>query len=319
MATTFGGIARDMTLFQALFLALLIDYLLGDPPRLWDKFTHPIVYIGKAISWFDRRLNKGSLRREKGVVVMIALVLGGLILGKLIKIIPDFRILEVIVVTVLIAHKSLIDHVKAVATALKSNLTDARRELAKIVGRDTAALDESGVATAAIESCAENFSDAVIAPVFWYLILGLPGIITYKIINTADSMIGHKSETYNKFGWAAAKLDDLVNLIPARLCGGLMCLVARSTDAFDRMRSDAPLHASPNAGWPEAAMAGILDIRLAGPRVYDANLTDDPYINPLGRSQLGHGDISDAIKVVNKAWLGLAIFTGILALIGWLF
>ena len=304
-----------MTLFQVLFLALIIDYFVGDPERLWDRFTHPIVYFGRAIDWLDQRLNKGKMRRAKGILAIVLLVLAGLIIGRILKLVPDFRILEIVVVTILIAHKSLIDHVKAVAKALDVGIEAARREVAKIVGRDPGDLDESGVATAAIESCAENFSDGVVAPVFWFLVLGLPGIIVYKIVNTADSMIGHKSETYNQFGWAAAKLDDLMNWIPARLCGALMCLVTRKQDAFELMRDDAPLHASPNAGWPEAAMAGILDIRLAGPRVYDGELTDDPYINSQGRSHLDTTDIGDAVRVVTNAWIGMAGLIGIFALI----
>lgn len=305
--------------FQILFCALLLDYIFGDPERVWNRYPHPAVLMGRLVSAFDIRLNKGALRRTKGIITATLLALFGLLLGYLIKLIPDYGIIEMLVATTLLAHKNLIKHVGAVATGLGVSLKEGRAEVAKIVGRETKDLDEANVVTAAVESAAENFSDAVFAPVFWYFILGLPGIIMYKFINTADSMIGHKSEKYQQFGYGAARLDDLLNWVPARLCGGLMCIVKKSYDAWDIMLSDAPLHASPNAGWPEAAMAGILDIRMAGPRVYDGELTNDPYINMRGSSNLSVETIGFALHVLRRTWLAMTAFIGFFAVFTWIF
>jgi adenosylcobinamide-phosphate synthase len=171
-----------------------------------------------------------------------------------------------------------------------------------IVGRDVAALDESAVARAAIESAAENFSDGVVAPVFWFVLAGLPGIVAYKLVNTADSMIGHRNERYAQFGWAAARLDDVMNYIPARLAAGLIALAMAAPEALDVMRADAGHHRSPNAGWPEAAMAGALGVALSGPRVYGGQRTNDRFVNPAGRRDLGSAEIAAAVRVLWRAW-----------------
>ncbi|PIB23188.1 cobalamin biosynthesis protein CobD [Amylibacter kogurei] len=308
--------------FQILFLALLLDFIFGDPLQIWSRIPHPAVIMGRFVDWFDDHFNRGKLRREKGILAIALLAILALAVGYLLKILPDYGIVEMLVVTALLAHNNLVKHVRAVATGLAESLKAGQTEVAKIVGRETKNLDEAGVATAAIESAAENFSDAVVAPIFWYLILGLPGIILYKVVNTADSMIGHKSETYAEFGFGSAKLDDLLNLIPARICGALMCFVQTSKntwDVWDLMLSDAPLHASPNAGWPESAMAGILDIRLSGPRIYDGELTDDAYINPQGNKNPNRDDILESTKVIQRTWYAIAATIGFFALVTWIF
>lgn len=308
-----------MTHLQILLIALILDYVIGDPHSIWSRYPHPAVIMGRMVSWFDQRLNQGSARLAKGIISVALLSIAALVFGWIIRWIPDFGVLELILVTILLAHNSLIKHVKDVAIDLAQSVPMGRAAVAKIVGRDTANLDASNVSRAAVESAAENFSDAVVAPVFWYFVLGLPGLLLYKMVNTADSMIGHRTEQYQKFGYGAAKLDDILNWIPARLCGALMCLVYRSRDSFELMTTDAGLHSSPNAGWPESAMAAILDVSLSGPRVYQGKLTDDAYINPRGRRDMTAEDITAAIAVLNRTWLALAGFVAVLVFLIWLF
>jgi adenosylcobinamide-phosphate synthase len=198
-----------------------------------------------------------------------------------------------------------VQHVDAVAEGLGRSLHDGRSAVAQIVGRDPEALDEAGVSRAAIESAAENFSDGVVAPAFWFALCGLPGIVAYKVINTADSMIGHRSPRYVDFGWAAARLDDVLNWIPARLTGYLFLIVGGRLDAAAHMHRDAPGHRSPNAGWPEAAMAHVLGIALAGPRIYGGSLTEDPFMNPDGRRDARAQDIRRSVSMLWRAWAGL--------------
>jgi adenosylcobinamide-phosphate synthase len=308
-----------MTHFQILLIALVLDYFIGDPHSIWARFPHPAVLMGRLVTWFDDRLNKGAGLMAKGIVAIALLSIAAFAVGLAIRWLPDFGILELIIVTILLAHNSLVQHVKDVATGLSQSLPLGRAAVGRIVGRDTASLDQSGVSRAAVESAAENFSDAVIAPVFWYFFLGLPGLLLYKMVNTADSMIGHRTDRYLKFGFGAAKLDDILNWIPARLCGSLMCLVYRSRDSFELMRTDAGLHSSPNAGWPESAMAAILDVSLSGPRMYQGKLTDDAYINPRGRREMTPDDITGAIAVLNRSWLALAGFIAFIVFLIWLF
>ena len=228
------------------------------------------------------------------------------------------NILEVVIAAVLIAHKSLVDHVRDVAQALQTGLPQGRNAVSMIVGRDTGGMDEPAVSRAAIESAAENFSDGVVAPVLWFLILGLPGILIYKIINTADSMIGYQNEEYAEFGYAAAKLDDLLNWLPARATAVLICAAHLDRNAMDVVFEDADLHRSPNAGWPEAAMAGVLDVALAGPRSYGGHMSDDVFVNSRGKRETSAQDILDAVKVLNRSWYVLAGFFAALTALFWL-
>ena len=261
--------------------ALLLDAALGDPGWLWRRAPHPVVLMGRLIGWLDETFNRGArdwLRRAAGVAALALLIAitGGVAMA-LHFLFAQYSVgaaAETVAVAILLAQRSLYDHVAAVEAALREGgLTAGRKSVSQIVGRDPNALGESGVCSAAIETLAENFSDGIVAPAFWYLIAGLPGIAVYKAINTADSMIGHRTSHHEAFGWAAARLDDLMNLIPARLSGLLTIAAAIPAGgnirrAWTAMLRDAPRHSSPNAGWPEAAMAGALGIAVGGPRSY---------------------------------------------------
>jgi len=292
---------------EILVLALALDAVFGEPESLWRRIPHPVKLMGDAIKFLDARFNNNT--RANGVGVILVLISGAAALGFFIQILPDFGLFEVLLTAVLIAQRSLTGHVSDVAEALDQSLEKGKAAVAMIVGRDTSAMDETAVARGAIESAAENFSDGVIAPAFWFLLFGLPGILVYKLVNTADSMIGYKSEKYLQFGMAAARLDDLLNLIPARLSALLICAATLSSKAWDIMQQDANQHRSPNAGWPESAMAGALDISLAGPRSYDGKLSEDLYVNHYGRRVLNAADIRGAVSILWRAWavFGLSI------------
>ncbi|MEL7153581.1 MAG: adenosylcobinamide-phosphate synthase CbiB, partial [Pseudomonadota bacterium] len=245
-----------------LSLAMALDAMVGEARWLRLGLPHPVVIIGNAISLLERRLNTGARRRPKGIFALCLLVTCGLVLTIPFAFWEHGWIIETWVAAILIAQRSLVDHVRAVADGLRNSLKKGREEVAMIVGRDPESLDESGVARAAIESAAENFSDGVAAPIFWFAVAGLPGILIYKIVNTADSMIGHRTEKYEAFGWASARLDDLLNFVPARLTGLIFALIEPSAKAASVMMQDAPKHRSPNAGWPESAMAALLGIAV---------------------------------------------------------
>jgi len=306
-------------------LALVLDFFMGEPKKIWDRFPHPATLMGRLVNWLDETLNKGSQRRTKGFFTVVVLVLiafiPGLIFEKLNNI-PvlgvGVNVIEIIIAAILIAYRSLIDHVNDVAKALQTDLQQGRDAVSLIVGRDTRQMTGSDVSRATIESAAENFSDGVVAPVFWFLILGLPGILIYKMINTADSMIGYQNQKYANFGFAAAKLDDVLNWLPARISAVIICSVHFDRLAFDVVFKDADLHRSPNAGWPESAMAGVLDVALAGPRSYDGQMSDDLFINSRGALDLGAADIQGSIKALNRAWFGFTGFFALLTLIFWI-
>lgn len=301
-----------MTIISLLLIALILDAVLGEPDWLWSRFPHPATLMGRSVEWLDDRLNHGDNRRNAGVITIAILTVGALAVGLFIKSIPDAGLLEAAFAAVLLAQRSLTTHVSQVADALRSSLSEGRRAVSMIVGRDPEELDENAVARSAIESAAENFSDGVIAPAFWFLLFGLPGIMVYKMINTADSMIGYRNERYEDFGWAAARLDDMVNWIPARISGGLICLAHWSLDAWETMKTDARHHRSPNAGWPEAAMAGVLGIAISGPRSYNGTLTNLPWVNGSGRKPLSPTDIEAAVRVLWQSWfVGVAILAAV--------
>jgi adenosylcobinamide-phosphate synthase len=309
--------------------AIILDALIGDPDFIWRRIPHPVVWIGNAIGALERALNVADWtpqqRKMAGVGVVLWLVIGAMIVGLLIEIVlpAGWTGLAVkgLLASTLLAQRSLHQHVARVRDAFaEGGLVAARNAVAMIVGRDPERLDEAGVSRAAIESCAENFSDGIVAPVFWLALLGLPGLIAYKAINTADSMIGHRSVRYESFGWAAARLDDLVNLIPARLSGMLIALVAPVTKrpigtALTVMLRDSSKHRSPNAGWPESAMAGALGIALAGPRIYAEGPVHDPYLNAEARKDATADDIGRALKLFAAACvLQAAIYTALMLL-----
>jgi adenosylcobinamide-phosphate synthase len=318
----------DRTLI--LIAAFGIEAVLAYPAILFRAIGHPVSWIGALISALESRLNwpdySDAMRRATGIATMLVLVtvsLGaGLVLDAVTRVPILGFVIAVMVVAALIAAGSLDQHVRAVATALRTEgLAGGRQSIAKIVGRDPDALDQAAICRAAIESLAENASDGVTAPAFWFLLGGLPGMIVYKAINTADSMIGHMSDRYRAFGWAAARLDDLVNWPASRLTGLIFIAAtavvpgASAASAWEVFRRDSRLHRSPNAGWPEAAMAGALGLRLAGPRVYDGKSVDDHWIGD-GRAEATVDDIGRALTIYRVAFAGVL---SVLAIIGWLF
>lgn len=314
------GAEAPLTAMAILALALALDALLGE--SLFRRVPHPVALIGRAVAALEARMNSRGLDegalRLRGALAMAIIVGGaialGLVLVRVLAAIPLSWLLEAVIVSALLAARSLYDHVRDVAAALeRGGLAAGRTAVAHIVGRDPAALDQHGVSRAAIESLAENFSDGVVAPAFWYALFGLPGLLAYKAINTLDSMIGHKTPRYLHFGMVAARLDDWANLIPARLSGLLIVLAAgrRAEAAFNSMLSDARRHRSPNAGWPEAAMAGALGIRFGGPRAYDGEIVDLPWMGD-GRSQLTRADIDAGLQLYHRT---LWLLTGLLAVL----
>jgi adenosylcobinamide-phosphate synthase len=295
-----------------LVAGLVIDALFGDMPALFRYVPHPIVLAGRAIAFFDRKLNRQTRsevsRRERGIVTVVVLVGGAALFGLAVERVCRGSLVgamvEALLIAVLIAQRSLYEHVAAVAAALSTGGLDGGREAVRhIVGRDPMSLDVHGVARAALESLAENFSDGVVAPILWYLLLGLPGLFAYKMANTLDSMIGHRTPHYRAFGWAAARLDDVLNTVPAPLSGALLAIAAvfakngRPGHALTIMLRDGRKHHSPNAGWPESAMAGALGLALAGPRRYPEGLVADPWLGD-GSARAGVSDI----------WRGLQLY-----------
>ncbi len=304
-----------MSLLPPALAALLLDGALGEPEPLWRRVAHPIVLMGRLIGFLERHLNRGTRRRARGILALAVLLVVVWAIVAVMMLLPGRWLIEPVLMAVLLAQNSLMRHVGAVAVGMERGLDTGQRAVARIVGRDVETLDEAGIARAAIESAAENFSDGVVAPLFWGLLFGLPGMALYKAVNTADSMIGYRNARYREFGWAAARLDDVLNWIPARLSGALICLAHLSARAWAVMLRDAGLHRSPNAGWPEAALAGVLGISLAGPRVYDGQLVDEPFVNAEGRRDAGAGDIRRAVSAIWRAWGVLVLMLGALWLV----
>ncbi|MCH6576968.1 MAG: cobalamin biosynthesis protein CobD [Proteobacteria bacterium] len=300
-----------------LLLALFIEAIVGDLRILFRVIPHPVAAFGRLVGALDRRLNR-EIRSERnrilrGAVVVIVLILLVASLGWAVHLfvreVPFGEVLELAVLVILIAQRGLFDHVKRVGAALREDGIDAgRAAVGHIVGRDVKGLDEHGVCRAAIESCAENFNDGVLAPVFWYVLLGLPGLMMYKAVNTMDSMIGFTTPRHRAFGMAAARLDDALNFFPARISGHVIALAAlfvptaNAARAVKVMWSDAGKHRSLNAGWPEGAMAGALDLALGGPRSYEGEVVPDPWIGG-GRARANHRDIRRALYMFTVACL----------------
>ena len=309
-------------------LALLVESLIGYPKLLYELIGHPVEWFGRLISYLDNMLNDPGAppcdARRTGIAAVAAMIgaagIVALTVHCALTFIPGGSSIEALVATTLIAQSSLRQHVTKVANALDSSLSEARTEVAKIVGRDPTGLDESGISKAALESLAENSSDGIIAPALWFALAGLPGIAIYKMINTADSMIGHKSDRYLHFGRAAAKLDDLVNYPASRMTGLLFAAAARlssrqlSQDAWNTMLRDAKKHRSPNAGWPEAAMAGALGLRFGGPRNYDGEFVDLPWMGN-GREEITRSDITRGLRLYEAALVLFAALFFALAIV----
>jgi adenosylcobinamide-phosphate synthase len=267
--------------------------------------------MGRAVAGADRTLNDRT--RTRGVFALALLLAGSVALGLALQALPG-HLAEIIVGAILLAQRSLADHVSAVARALRLSTGEGRRAVSMIVGRDTAGLDDPAIARAAIESAAENFSDGVVAPAFWFAVAGLPGLLAYKLVNTADSMIGHRTPRHESFGWASARLDDLLNLAPARLSALLIWLTGPRGSWRDIVR-DARLHRSPNAGWPEAAMARVLDVAVSGPRSYHGEMRDFPWVHPRGRRDIGAAEVEASVRVLWRAWAVLLALAAALALL----
>lgn len=297
-----------------LLLAWGLDLLLGDPAYL----PHPIVAFGRSISWCERTLNKGERRFLKGVVSVIFLVAGtyGLTYALLwatgMFIAPWARqVVETVLIFYCLAGTTLAHEVREVFRALDRSLEEGRKQVARIVGRDTQALSAQEVRTAALETLAENLSDGVVAPLFWLLLLGVPGMMAYKMINTLDSMIGYRNARFRQFGCFAARLDDVANFVPARLTALLMVLVSGHLSVWKFVARYGSQHASPNSGYPEAALAGILDARFGGPHNYFGEEVWKPYIG-INPRPLTTEDMHRAVRINRRAEAGMIVLTCII-------
>ncbi|MBK0329578.1 cobalamin biosynthesis protein [Rhodobacteraceae bacterium F11138] len=289
-----------MSTALSLMLALLLDAALGEPRWLWSRLPHPAVLMGRLVAALDRSLNRGAVQRLGGLAAVLLLGFVAIVLGYALSALGP--LVEIPCVAILLAQRSLVQHVQAVADALRLSTGDARLAVAMIVSRDCETMGRAQIARSTIESAAENLSDGVIAPAFWFLVAGLPGMVLYKAINTADSMIGYRNERYARFGWAAARLDDVLNLIPARLTAGMIAILSGRLAAWPEIRHDARQHRSPNAGWPEAAMARALNLALAGPRSYDGRMRDLAWVNGSARRDIGAEDIEATVRMLWKVW-----------------
>ena len=277
-------------------MGYLLDLIFGDPERL----PHPIVWFGKLISWGEHRLNRGQHRMAKGAVMSVAyILLMFFVLWGLIRLVPNailWCVLNTIIIFYCLAGTTLIREVRNVFLALDESLEAGRKQVARIVGRDTSELTAQEVRTAALETLAENLSDGVIAPLFWLALLGVPGMVAYKMVNTLDSMIGYRTERYKDFGCWAARIDDIANYIPARLTAVLMVIASGKLSLLKFVWRNGRKHASPNSGYPEAALAGALDCRFGGPHYYFGELFDKPFIGENERD-LTTADMLKAVRI----------------------
>ncbi|WP_378944013.1 adenosylcobinamide-phosphate synthase CbiB [Paracoccus sp. R86501] len=280
-------------------IALLLDTMIGWPAWLFRRIGHPVTWLGRLITTLDQRMNRGGWRRAKGGMAVVLVVTAAVVPALLMQAVlgPWAAVLA----WPLVAARSLDDHLRAVVRPLLAgDIPGARQAVAMIVGRDVSRADEAAISRAALESLAENASDGVIAPLFWAAVAGLPGIAAYKAINTLDSMIGHRTPRHEAFGNVAARLDDVANLIPARLTAMLIAAAGWSRAAIGCAWRDAPGHRSPNAGWPEGAMAGALGVRLSGPRAYGDRISPEPWLNGPAPDPTAH-DLQAGITLYRRA------------------
>ena len=294
-----------------LAIGWILDLCFGDPVRL----PHPVVGFGRVISFFEHRLNKGNHRRLKGGFMAVGLILiTYLVTWWVISLLTPWIWVKIIIESILVfyclAGTTLVREVRMVFEAADRSLEDGRRQVGRIVGRDTAQLSDKEIRTAALETLAENLSDGVIAPLFWFALLGVPGMVAYKMVNTLDSMIGYRSERYRRFGTVAARMDDVANYIPARLTALLMVIASGRLGLIRFVAKYGPEHASPNSGYPEAALAGILDCRFGGPHDYFGETVDKPFIGTCDR-QLTSADMNIAVRVNRVAEILGVILTGV--------
>lgn len=314
-------------LHSSLLIGWFLDLFLGDPAWL----PHPVVGFGKMIAFGERRLNKGTHRKLKGALMTIVYIIGVFVAAWFLRTQLSIMhyalsiVFDVVVIFYCLAGTTLIREVRQVFLAVDRSLEEGRRQVARIVGRDTSALSAQEVRTAALETLAENLSDGVIAPLFWYMLLGVPGMMAYKMVNTLDSMIGYKTDRYRDFGCWAAHIDDIANYIPARLTALLMILghwlltigqkpTAKSQKPIAFVRQNGRNHASPNSGYPEAALAGILNCRFGGPHYYFGQLFDKPYIGTNDRP-LTTEDMKTAVRVNRTAEVLMIVLVAAVSLI----
>lgn len=309
-----------------LSLALILDMVVGDPDWLWRRVPHPVVLFGKIIDWFDRRRalfmapgadENGRAALRPGVLLLLVLAALSLAYGMFIRSLPSpvGFILELLSVAVLVAQKSMAEHVAQVGEALRrEGLSGGRKSVSMIVGRDVSKLDESGVRRAAIESLSENFADGTVTPVFWYLVAGLPGIVFFKAVNTVDSMVGHRSVRHEWFGKPGALLDDWMNWPAARLSSLVIWIASfgGGEDFWQTVVQGARTHRSPNAGWPETAFAMALNLRLGGPRVYGDDVVEADYLNPAGKNTVSKADFAAALRLF---WRCCFVLLGLMVLV----
>lgn len=309
-------------------LALILDRIVGDPDWLWRRMPHPVVLFGGVITWFDKH-RRYFMRDGQDQNGRAALLPGVLLLLCLLAISLGFAwgvhalpwqlgaLVELVSVAVLVAQKSMMDHVSAVARALQQEgLQGGRRAVSMIVGRDVSALNEDGVRRAAIESLSENFTDGTVTPVFWYVVAGLPGIVFFKAVNTVDSMVGHRTERHEWFGKPGALLDDAMNWPAARLSAAIIWLGGGAKKASDYWRTvtqGAATHRSPNAGWPETGFAVMLGLRLGGPRQYGSDVVEADYLNPTGREGVSAADLEAALRLFGRSCTILLLLTALIA------
>ena len=305
--------ASALILILPLLMGWLLDFIFGDPSRL----PHPIVWFGKMISWGEHRLNKGSHRMAKGAMMAVCFILLVFFavwgFKQLIHNTVLWLILDTIIIYYCLAGTTLIREVREVFLALDRSLEEGRRQVARIVGRDTSQLAAQEVRTAALETLAENLSDGVIAPLFWFALLGTPGMLAYKMVNTLDSMIGYRTERYKDFGCWAAHIDDVANYIPARLTAVLMVIASGKLSLMKFLWKNGRKHASPNSGYPEAALAGILNCRFGGPHYYFGELFDKPFIGENDR-ELTTKDMHTAVRINRTAELLMLALTSVVVL-----
>ena len=297
-------ISDTLTGLFPLLAGWLLDLVLGDPSWL----PHPVVWFGKVIAFFEHKLNKGYHRILKGAFVAVGLIAATFAIGLIIN--SQLPIINFIIVFYCLAGTTLIREVRDVFRAVDQSLEEGRVQVARIVGRDTSELSAQEVRTAALETLAENLSDGVIAPLFWLAILGVPGMLAYKMVNTLDSMIGYKTERYKDFGCWAAHIDDIANYIPARLTALLMIIASGKMKLLRFVRRYGRMHASPNSGYPEAALAGILNCRFGGPHYYFGELFDKPFIGENDR-ELTTDDMKKAVRINRTAEVLMVILTGL--------
>ena len=296
-----------------LLLGWLLDFVFGDPSRL----PHPVVWFGKMISWGEHRLNKGNHRMAKGAMMAIVLILMVFfIVWGLKQLVPNmvlWLVLDTVIIFYCLAGTTLIREVREVFLALDRSLDEGRKQVARIVGRDTSQLTAQEVRTAALETLAENLSDGVIAPLFWFALLGTPGMLAYKMVNTLDSMIGYRTERYKDFGCWAARIDDVANYLPARLTALLMVIASGKLSLLKFVWKNGRRHASPNSGYPEAALAGALDCRFGGPHYYFGELFDKPYIGENDR-ELNTKDMQTAVRINRTTELLMLVLTSLVVI-----